>query len=732
MLSASLLLMLTLPPVEQSLEDQKYNLAWRALSVPKGKAGAKDRAKWIIEAPALEVVQAARAAEGRKDHAFCAQAFGAVADRLPELKDDLGTRVLSCARKAKDDEQVKKTATVLLLGPHRDVGLLALAGLEDRAARKVKKGENKAEKQKAMVTSLQARAGQCDSRWCKASILALASGLATEEAQWVLDERLVREFSDLLAGKKAWERSRRALKAEAKKPKGKRRPWLVELTPLSLLGRAETLLAAHQNKDAVEAARKVVKTSKELDHRCRAHAALGRALRKMRKHRDAVKSYGEFQKQKCPGAIGAGVAYGRIFSQVIIDPSPIPALVGQALKAHPDHRLSDDYLFFLGEHYQRKKKPKEAVLAYERLAKRYPQGDMAEESVWRVAWTRYLAEDHVAARTRLDEFLRQKAGASEHRSADQIRALYWRARLSPKKERAARYEALIDEHPFTWHAVMGTQRLKALAAQTKKPLFPEALAARDPSPSLTSDLRFRRGVGLLALGLRRQAVELLSKIDTRQLSEGDLEALTDRLILAGGAHHAVGMLRRLPLWRQAPSPTSGRLWRLAFPLGYKEEILSAAKAQGIPPALLFGLVREESGFDAQVDSWAGARGLSQCMKPTARMVARKHRVAGWSWAKMREPAMNLKIGSLYLAELIKRFDGAFPLAVSSYNAGPGATRRMIRARPTFALDAWVEDLPIRQTRKYVQRVLSSAWVYANLYPDLGGLDLANVKIVSLK
>ena len=94
--------------------------------------------------------------------------------------------------------------------------------------------------------------------------------------------------------------------------------------------------------------------------------------------------------------------------------------------------------------------------------------------------------------------------------------------------------------------------------------------------------------------------------------------------------------------------------------------------------------------------------------------------------------MNLKIGSLYLSGLLKRFKGAYPLAISSYNAGPGATRRMIKARPDFALDAWVEDLPIRQTRKYVQRVLASAWTYATLYPELGGLDLADLKIISLK
>ena len=107
----------------------------------------------------------------------------------------------------------------------------------------------------------------------------------------------------------------------------------MEFSAPSLLGRAESLLAAHENKGAVEAVQMVLKLTKEPEHHCRAYAAQGRALRKLRKHRDAVKAYGAFQAKKCPGVIGAGVAYGRIFSQSIVDPKPIPKLVKRAPKS---------------------------------------------------------------------------------------------------------------------------------------------------------------------------------------------------------------------------------------------------------------------------------------------------------------------------------------------------------------------------------------------------------------
>jgi soluble lytic murein transglycosylase len=175
--------------------------------------------------------------------------------------------------------------------------------------------------------------------------------------------------------------------------------------------------------------------------------------------------------------------------------------------------------------------------------------------------------------------------------------------------------------------------------------------------------------------------------------------------------------------RSAPQAGDEAIFKLAFPLPFSRLILEQAKANKIPPALLFGLIREESGFNAKVLSWAGAKGLTQCMPPTARMVARRHKVRGYSWADMDQPELNLRIGSLYLGGLLKRWKGVLPLAVGSYNAGPGAMSRMRKKRPNLALDVWVEEISIRQTREYVQRVLASAWTYAQLYPELGGLDL---------
>ena len=223
-----------------------------------------------------------------------------------------------------------------------------------------------------------------------------------------------------------------------------------------------------------------------------------------------------------------------------------------------------------------------------------------------------------------------------------------------------------------------------------------------------------------------QALRLLEQIPIKALGVNDLLPLAEALIKAGGAFAAVGRLRHASALRGAPQKGSEAIWRLAFPRPYKALIIKHAKANNIPPALLFGLIREESGFNAGVLSWAGAKGLTQCMPPTARMVAKRHKVRGYSWSKMDQPELNVRIGSLYLGGLLKRWKGVLPMAVGSYNAGPGAMKRMRKKQPDLAMDVWVEDISIRQTREYVQRVLASAWTYAQLYPDLGALDLAKM------
>ncbi len=138
----------------------------------------------------------------------------------------------------------------------------------------------------------------------------------------------------------------------------------------------------------------------------------------------------------------------------------------------------------------------------------------------------------------------------------------------------------------------------------------------------------------------------------------------------------------------------------------------------LDPTLINGLIRQESAFYKGAVSRAGARGLMQLMPTTAYRVARKMRVR-YSKARLtRDSAYNVRLGQHYLKQLLKRYNGSEILALAAYNAGPGAVNRWIRrlGRPgPSILDKvdWIEKIPYKETRNYVQRVLENRSVYRN-------------------
>ena len=134
-------------------------------------------------------------------------------------------------------------------------------------------------------------------------------------------------------------------------------------------------------------------------------------------------------------------------------------------------------------------------------------------------------------------------------------------------------------------------------------------------------------------------------------------------------------------------------------------------------ALVLALIRQESRFDRQARSSAGALGLMQLMPRTARSVARSMGLSESSKRLTSSATHNVALGSRYLDDLIERYDGSYLLAVAAYNGGPRNVARWIAANGDPRHDAdvdiidWIEMIPIPETRNYVQRVLEGTQVY---------------------
>ena len=139
--------------------------------------------------------------------------------------------------------------------------------------------------------------------------------------------------------------------------------------------------------------------------------------------------------------------------------------------------------------------------------------------------------------------------------------------------------------------------------------------------------------------------------------------------------------------------------------------------------MVHAIARQESEFDRNRVSHAGARGMMQLMPGTAREEAGKIGVQYMSADLTASPSYNIRLGDAHFARLMDRYGGAYPLAVAAYNAGPGRVNEWLRLNGdprTGAVDwvTWVEKIPSNfETRYYVMRVIGNAVTYANMHPD---------------
>ena len=153
---------------------------------------------------------------------------------------------------------------------------------------------------------------------------------------------------------------------------------------------------------------------------------------------------------------------------------------------------------------------------------------------------------------------------------------------------------------------------------------------------------------------------------------------------------------------------------LRFPLAFNSDFNAAAHKQDVAPALLRAVARQESAYQSDARSSAGARGLMQLMPTTAKLVTKRARLPAAYANQPNDPKVNIQLGSYHLAWLIERFAGQRPLAIAAYNAGEHRVDRWIKGKTQMPTDVWIETIPFRETRNYVKNVLAFTYVYNQL------------------
>ena len=331
--------------------------------------------------------------------------------------------------------------------------------------------------------------------------------------------------------------------------------------------------------------------------------------------------------------------------------------------------------------------------------------DLYTSLEWLAGWTAL----HQAGRPR--EAIRhfENFAAAAKTSITRARGHYWAGRAADTAGIAVDATRNFDtaaRFPLTFYGQLSTERLgRALAipATTDPVVAPADRAAFNARGTVAAARLFGD------LGERgRQNLFLKTLADTARTPAEEM-LVSELAQSLGRSDHAIAASRGA----FADGPPA--IMRFAYPQ------LQLGPEFGHNWTMIHAITRQESRFDRNAVSHAGARGLMQLMPATARETAGKIGTAYRPDAITGDPAYNVLLGSTYYSNLVDQWGGNHVLAVASYNAGAGNARKWVAANgdprlPGADVAKWIEEIPIFETRNYVQRVLENAVVYDRLKP----------------
>lgn len=326
----------------------------------------------------------------------------------------------------------------------------------------------------------------------------------------------------------------------------------------------------------------------------------------------------------------------------------------------------------------------EAIKVYGDVLAKFPADE--EEALWGIGWTCFLSGEFRKAKDALAKL------AAKY---DDPKYRYWQARsLEALGEDAAGLYGQLSSVDNNYYAFMAQIRGKG-------GLVPASLS--ETSFNMPAGQQWMSRIeALIELEMPKEAIYELTCSAKNIESQSDLLYIVARLYELGEYRKAVGLATKMPY--------SARLHRYLYPLAYWDDVNKAAKKNDLDPMVALSVMREESRFDADARSVAGALGLMQIMPQTAYRLDRNLKLGLHRDSQIHDAAMNISLGVFYLKSLSTEF-GSTAHALAAYNAGEAAVRRWEQEGRYKNTDEFIEDIPYAETRNYVKKVLTSYFQY---------------------
>lgn len=505
-------------------------------------------------------------------------------------------------------------------------------------------------------------------------------------------------------------------------------PPAIALPPIptaDLFRRAERLYRLNRHHEALKAFALAREASPDQELSTETLYHIGMAQYHARENAAAVETFRRLYDRAPQGPLAPIALFmqGRLALRMEQDDA-FPDLARRLMARFPSSKQAEEIGYLLGHFYRNRGRLAEAMQAFQQVIERGKRSEFADDALWYLGWLQYGAGDYARAAQTWGRLL--EAYPTSSLASD---ALYWQGRAFERTDRPAearaRFERVWRSYPQTYYGYLAKARLtgrspwpwqatweKASMDGLGMPMSPPAVAL-DPH----TNLHAARGREFWTMRLFAEAGEEFQVVPIDG-TQGILYQLYAALAYhwAGEHHQAMRLLRRhsKALLLQNPAMSGAILHEMTYPLGALRR-LEASDLDGIDPLFIGALIMAESNWNPRALSPVGARGLMQLMPDTGQRLAGSIGVPLGSDDQLFDPPLNLKLGVAYIRQLLQHFNGLLPLVLAGYNAGEAEVSKWWDRRGGADLEEFIADMPFRETRRYVQRVLVYYAEYQRIY-----------------
>jgi len=394
----------------------------------------------------------------------------------------------------------------------------------------------------------------------------------------------------------------------------------------------------------------------------------------------------------------------------------------------PSHQKTQEILWLRAWNHEDNGHYKSAAAAYRRIFD--TKGTRTEEAHIRHALCYYRRGEYDTAIIYLNAFQKKypqssylwsgmfwqgKCYAAKKKNDDARKVWSNLAKLDPTDYYAHRARQIMGEPDSTLSVV--TSVLAADIPEAKARAWLDSISPAQKKKLTAKDsINLRRGAALLSVARADLAEFFLDDFERNYHSNLLLQYdLATAYAAAGSEARSFGVARRLswriPMEHRETVPV--QVQSIMFPPFYSKVINKHAAEFGIDPLFVISVMRQESIFDKDIVSPAGARGLMQIMPYTGKDIAVKLK-AEYHDDSLFNYSYNIRFGAFYLKLRLDQFGGSHVLALCSYNAGPHNAIRWQERNKKLEYDLFVEDIGFRETRGYVKKVMGNYWTYKEL------------------